>query len=288
VQLLEVHEPHQPFVTFTSRTVEGHGVALATRDYGGDGPPLVLMHGAGMDQRSLEPLAAHLRPAFRVVTFDFRAHGGTSAAPWTLVSAVDDLRRVAEAYELGVPAVGGHSLGGMVAAAYGAEHPTCPGVVNIDGHGRGCPEQYVGYDEASVRRGWEQQDRRIERLTSGVPAMLLRGLLLLLRKPTLSPQATREVIREVGAIDLFALYRKLSCPLLVFNAVATETGRMRRLWAGEGLELSTAYRAGLRRDLAALAADRARTEIATVDASHMLFRTHPELVARRITSFLQP
>jgi pimeloyl-ACP methyl ester carboxylesterase len=176
----------------------------------------------------------------------------------------------------------------MVALAYGAEHPTCPGVINIDGHGRGRVEQYVGYDEPHVRQGWAQQDRRIEQLTSGIPAALLRALLVALRKPTISPENTRQVIRESGAIDLFALYQQLDCPLLVFNATATPTGWLQKRWAGEGLTLATAYRQGLDRDLAALAAERPRTEIATVDASHMLIRTHPDLVARRIAAFLQP
>jgi pimeloyl-ACP methyl ester carboxylesterase len=94
-------------------------------------------------------------------------------------------------------------------------------------------------------------------------------------------------MREVDAIDLFALYRELTCPLLVFNATAPENRRSMKLLAGGGLSLVAAYRKGLERDFAALAAERAQTEVATVDATHMLIRTHPELVARRITAFLQ-
>jgi pimeloyl-ACP methyl ester carboxylesterase len=272
---------------FTTRTVDGGDIALSTRDYGGTGPALVLMHGAGMDQGSLEPLAGHLHSAFRIITFDFRGHGGSGSAPWNLPSAVRDLSTVADAYGLGVPAVGGHSLGGMVAAAYGAEHPDCPGVINIDGQGRGRTDQYVGYDEAAVRRGWEQQDRRVERLTTGVPAAAIRALLRVLGKPTISSETTRQVLREVDAIDLFELYRHISCPLLIFNAIATEDRRLMKLWAGDGLAMAAAYRQGLDRDLAALAADRPTTEVVTVDAPHMLIRTHPELVGQAITAFLQ-
>lgn len=91
------------------------------------------------------------------------------------------------AYAVDAPVVGGHSLGGMVALAYGIAHPTCPGVINTDGHGRGRPEQYVGYDETQVRQGWAAQDRRVARLTSGVLAVSLRGVLRLLRQPTVAP-----------------------------------------------------------------------------------------------------
>lgn len=275
-------------MTVTATTVDVRGVALATRDHGGDGPPLVLMHGAGMDQRSLEPLAEQLRSACRVITFDFRGHGRSAAAPWTVASAVQDVADVAEAYGLDAPVVGGHSLGGMVALAYGTEHPNCLGVVNIDGHGRGRPDQYEGFDEAQVLQGWAEQDRRIDQLTTGLLAVGLRGLLRLLRQPTVAPETVAQVRREVDALDLFALYDRLPCPLLVFNATAEEDRRLMRLWAGEGVTLAAAYRKGLERDLAALAAERPRTEVATVDASHMLIRTHPALVAQSIAAFLQP
>jgi pimeloyl-ACP methyl ester carboxylesterase len=289
MQLPEVHQPQQPLVSaFTARTVDGAGIALATRDYGGDGPALVLLHGAGMDQVSLEPLAEQLRPAFRVVTVDFRGHGDSGLAPWTLDSAVSDVGAVAESYGLGVPAVGGHSLGGMVALAYASQHPSCPAVINIDGHGRGRVEQYLGRDEDEVRQWWDEHDRRIRRLTSGATGTVLRGVLLALGKPAVRRETVREVLDAADAIDLFALYRRLSCPLLVFNATASEQRRMRRLVAGEGPALVAAYRDGLRRDLAALAAEREGTQVCTVDAPHMLIRTHTELVARSITDFLQP
>jgi pimeloyl-ACP methyl ester carboxylesterase len=274
-------------VTPALRTVDSGGVALATRDYGGSGPALLLMHGAGMDQRSLEPLAQSLRPAFRVLTFDLRGHGSSSSAPWALDAALADIGAVAEAYGVVAPAVGGHSLGGMVAVAYGVEHPSCPGVVNIDGHGRGRPEQYPGYLELEVRQAWERQDRRLDQLTSGVRAVVLRALLRALRQTVVAPETARQVTLQAAAVDLVTMYRRLATPLLVFNAVAPEERRAMKLWAGEGLELVTAYRQGLSRDLAALATERPRTEVVTVDAKHMLIRTHPELVARHIMRFMQ-
>ena len=275
-------------MTFTARTVDaGGGVSLAARDFGGSGPALLLLHGAGTHQGSLEPIAQQLRSTFRVVTFDFRGHGGSSAAPWSVASAVQDVRTVAEAYALDAPVVGGHSLGGMVALAYGIAHPTCPGVINIDGHGRGRPEQYVGYDDAQVREGWVAQDRRIDGLTTGVRGRALSALLRLLRQATVAAATVSEVRREVDALDLFAMYRQLQSPLLVSNAVATEDRRVMRLWAGQGVQLAEAYRKGLVRDLEVLSAERPQTEVVTVDAGHMLIRTHPELVAQRITGFLQ-
>jgi pimeloyl-ACP methyl ester carboxylesterase len=242
---------------FTTRTVDSDGVLLATRDYGGSGPSLVLMHGAGMEQGSLQPLAELLRASFRVVTFDFRGHGSSGLAAWTFASAVQDVAAVAEAYGLVAPAVGGHSLGGMVATAYGVAHPSCAAVINIDGHGRGRVDQYVGLTAEEVRAGLAHQSRRVDRLTRGAGAVAVRALLLLLRKRATTSGATaRQVMQEVEAIDLFAWYRELACPLLVFNAIAPEHRRLMRLWAGTGVSLAAALRKGLARDLAALADDR--------------------------------
>ena len=60
--------PRDSFVTASD------GIRLAVRDHGGDGPPLILMHGAGISLLSLERLASGLRD-FRVVTFDARWSG---------------------------------------------------------------------------------------------------------------------------------------------------------------------------------------------------------------------
>lgn len=274
-------------MTFTSRTVDSTGVRLATRDYGGDGAPLVLMHGAGMTQGSLEPLVAELAARHRVVTFDFRGHGGTDVAPWTFAASVQDVGAVAEAYGLGVPAVGGHSLGGMVAAAYAREHPSCPGAINIDGHGLGRPEQYVGYDEAEVRLWWDGHRRRIERLTSQPVAAVLTGLSFLLRRtPAAGTGTVRQVQQEVDATDLFAWYRQVRCPLLVFNATAEENRAALKLLVGKGRPLLRAYRQGLGADLATLASEQSNVRVVQLDATHMLITTHAAEVARPIEELL--
>ena len=269
----------------SAREVLSGPVLLSTQDHGGSGPPLVLLHGAGTDQSSLQPLVAELLPTHRVVTVDLRGHGRSTAGPWSLTAAVGDVEAVVAAYGLRSPAVVGHSLGGMVAAAYGAAHPDCPGVVNLDGHGLGRVEQYLGVDDAAVRAWWARQ----QRLTAAANALLLvlTPLARTLGKPVPDRTTTREVQALVAKVDLFALYRSVACPLLVVNATADEDRpAMLRLIGKDGLGMLRAYRTGLQQDLDALAAEHPNVVVVRMDATHLLVTTHPEQVARQVDDFL--
>lgn len=262
------------------------GVPVACLDHGGSGPDLVLMHGAGMEQRSLEPLVGHLTGAHRVVTFDFRGHGRTPGSAWSVDSAVADLEAVIDALDLRAPAVGGHSLGGMVAVEYARRHPECPAAVNLDGHGMGSPEQYVGKDPDRAARWIADQRARSTRIVQG---RLVKGLAALARlRGTSSPSAAAlvDINEAVARLDLTALYREVTVPLLVVSAPAAATGLAARLMRDPD-GMAAAYRAGLRRDLAALAAERPHLRPVELDAGHLLVRTHPAETAAVVADFLR-
>lgn len=86
---------------------------------------------------------------------------------------------------------------------------------------------------------------------------------------------------------MFDHYGHVPCPQLIFNATGPDpmlTNVEALAWAAP---LMAAYRTGLARDLAALAAAHPNVEIETVpDAAHYLIFTHADLVADRITRFV--
>ncbi len=93
----------------------------------GDGPPLVLLHGASsagrLDFGHQLPL---LRRSFRLYLPDARGHGGTRWDPAAGVAyedLVDDLAAFADALSLGSFHLAGLSMGAATALAFAVRHP---------------------------------------------------------------------------------------------------------------------------------------------------------------------
>lgn len=105
-------------------TVAANGVETYYEAYG-DGPPVLLLHGAGMDGRLWAELTRPLADDYRLVVPDLRGHGrtgDTDRESYTVTLFADDVRALVDALDLDVSAVVGHSLGGFVALVYAARH----------------------------------------------------------------------------------------------------------------------------------------------------------------------
>jgi pimeloyl-ACP methyl ester carboxylesterase len=71
-------------MTDGTRVVTRGDVSVAVTDRGGDGPPLLLLHGLAGSSRELLPTADALRESFRVLLMDQRGHGGSTRRPTDL------------------------------------------------------------------------------------------------------------------------------------------------------------------------------------------------------------
>lgn len=110
------------------------GVQLSVRDYGGDGDPLVLIHGLGASQKSWRRLITQLGDRYRIITYDQRGHGGSSqSSDYSWFSFVSDLDALVVQLGLTNFALAGHSLGAGVALEVASQTNQCRAVTMIDG-----------------------------------------------------------------------------------------------------------------------------------------------------------
>ena len=104
--------------------VRAYGLEIAYRRIG-EGPPLVLVHGAAEDGRGWEPQLAELSDEFTVVAWDEPGAGRSSDVPagFGLPDYASCLAALIEALELGPTHVAGLSWGGTVVLELYRQHP---------------------------------------------------------------------------------------------------------------------------------------------------------------------
>jgi pimeloyl-ACP methyl ester carboxylesterase len=129
--VFQVFSPAMSRTSYADRIVERDGRSVHVRDFGGDGPFLLLWHGAGVDATIWEALIPHLT-SFHVVAQDLPGHGRSSIPRLSVGDAIADGDAVVTDLGLGEPILAGHSLGGWAALHYAATRP-CRALVCLDG-----------------------------------------------------------------------------------------------------------------------------------------------------------
>jgi len=98
---------------------------VAVQGVASTGVPIVMSHGLGLDMHMWDGLASNLAPAYPVLRYDGRGHGGSAAAvgPSTMNDLVDDAARLVREWGRGPVVWLGLSLGGMVGQGLAIRHP---------------------------------------------------------------------------------------------------------------------------------------------------------------------
>jgi pimeloyl-ACP methyl ester carboxylesterase len=289
------------------------GGDVAVRDFGGSGPPVLLLHGAGANLMSMQALARELSPRFRVITADLRGHGRSGDDPWEWEAVLGDLEAVRDELGLPEPIVAGWSLGGMIAALWAVRHPGCPAAVSFDGTPPPtCPDQCAGIDPDQARADLEQlhaafsamrdsmarpltpsdvqaaldQHREMARRHGAPEDMAAEGFRRNLTtrdgqtwlRPL--PQVLAALQTAMAELDIISVYHQVKCPLLV--ALATDDLPEQQPFH----ELYAAYRRGFEGRLAEAAAANPCLRVAHVEgATHAMVAERPVELARLVTTF---
>ena len=103
-----------------------NGVRLNYLDWGGDGPPLVMIHGLGDDPHVFDDLALLLRDRFRIVAYARRGHGRSEAppGPYDPATLVEDLRQLLDHLGILRASLLGWSMGGNEITAFAGQYPS--------------------------------------------------------------------------------------------------------------------------------------------------------------------
>lgn len=107
-----------------SCNVEIGGLRFHYTDWGGDGPPLVMLHGLSGHARTWDYTAAPLSGRYHVLAPDQRGHGDTDWAPeYGFAPMAQDLLGFLDALDLREVTLMGLSMGGIVSFVFAAAHP---------------------------------------------------------------------------------------------------------------------------------------------------------------------
>jgi pimeloyl-ACP methyl ester carboxylesterase len=123
-------------MTASDAFVELPGMRLHYRDWGGEGRPLVLLHGLASNARIWDLTAPLLARSHRVLALDQRGHGLSDKPEdgYDFATVCGDVVAFVEALGLERPAVVGHSWGANVALQFALEgEERVSGLVMVDG-----------------------------------------------------------------------------------------------------------------------------------------------------------
>jgi pimeloyl-ACP methyl ester carboxylesterase len=139
----------------------GAGVQLEVLDFGGSGPPIVLLPGLGATAHSYDELAPPLAATHRVIAITRRGAGNSSRpeSGFETPRLAQDVLAVIDQMKLGKVLLIGHSIAGDELTWLGGHHPErFSGLVYLD----------AAYDRSG--NGHDERNRRLRELHRRLPA----------------------------------------------------------------------------------------------------------------------
>lgn len=233
----------------------------------GSGKPLVLLHGYGCTSRDWRAVAHMLSDRWRVIAFDFPAHGASSGhAPLSLTDLVRCTATVVTQLCDSPPVLIGHSMGGMVAIAC-AVQGTVPlrGLVLADAfpHLNSVVDVFGGAEDPDDPYGYGSV---IDRQT---PAQVEQYVRAEMRVG--AERAGEELFKTLLEFDARRAVEEITCPTLLILG--------NRRWVDIQLLPSLLLRLGY--------TGMPVFSVRLVDSHHFIMLEKPNEVADAIRSFLE-
>ena len=135
----------------TNGFVVSNGVRLNYLDWGGSGPPLILIHGYGDNPHAFDDMAPAFRDRFRVLAYARRGHGRSETkGPYDTATLVEDLRGLMDSLRIPKAHLAGWSMGGNEITGMAGAHPDRVGrIVYLDaGYDWSDPTVVAAFDQS--------------------------------------------------------------------------------------------------------------------------------------------
>lgn len=178
----------------------------------GDGAPVVLLHGEGLDASIWDGLTL----SGRVLAVDLRGHGGSDVTepPYAMGALVRDVEAALDEREVRGAVIVGHALGGMIAQALAVKRLDLVRALVLTGTAakRGTAAQWHAEAEAVAHAGMQAvaSDRaQAWAPRRGDPAPLRERLLLC------DPKGYQGACSAIAGTDLMAATATLRLPALI-------------------------------------------------------------------------
>ena len=204
------------------------GTDVAVRDFGGDGPAVLLLHGLSGHSEEWAPTAAWLARRARVVAYDARGHGASERSPADVSpeAQVADAVSVIEALDLAPVVIAGHSLGGHTALLVAAEHPELVrGLIVAEASPSSGDASGVGEVGAALARWPVPFATREDAIAFfGGPSLRAEAWARGLEQredgwwPRFDPAVMERTLREAMASETWSAWDRIACPVLIVRA----------------------------------------------------------------------
>lgn len=193
---------------------------------GGQGDPLLLLHGFGSNKDNFARIAAHLAPHYRLIIPDHIGFGESSKpaeADYSPRAQAERLHRLVQALGLGRVHLGGSSMGGHIAMTYAALRPAeVDSLWLLDPGGVwSVPRQPVWNRLSETGRNplmveSTEDLARVFGLVMARPPFIPRPVLEILAGPRIANQAIeRRAFEHIGKDPVEARIEGLSVPTLI-------------------------------------------------------------------------
>jgi pimeloyl-ACP methyl ester carboxylesterase len=134
---------------------------ITVREWPGQGPKVLLVHGIGSSWQSWNPVLAGLGLAFTPVTLDLHGHGesGKPATGYLFEHYAADIDAALAATGMHCPLIVGHSLGGLATLQWAARYPDRAAALVIEDSPLRSGEDYrEAFDSWIVQNAMSPED----------------------------------------------------------------------------------------------------------------------------------